>query len=52
MANEGNIDVHYDKSGEILSVKSKSGAKIAMKVILVFQRLLKLVDVSNSSVSS
>ena len=43
---KGNIDVSYDKKGEISKVSSKQGAVMALNVTQAFQTLLSMVQVA------
>jgi YD repeat-containing protein len=47
MVGKGEINVTYDKLGEILNVNSKQGAKMALEVTQAFQGLLTLVKVAS-----
>jgi len=49
MTGVGKIVVKYDEAGEIVSVKSKQGPKMALRVAQVFQRLLDVVQVSKGN---
>lgn len=49
MAGKGEINVTYDKLGEISKVDSKQGAKMALEVTQAFQGLLTLVKVAGAS---
>jgi YD repeat-containing protein len=49
MVGKGEINVTYDKRGEISNVESKQGAKMALEVTQAFQSLLSLVKMAGAS---
>ena len=44
----GKINVTYDEKGEIVSVKSDQGTKMALQVTQVFSNLLRVVQVAGT----
>ena len=46
LAGMGKIDVEYDEQGEISKVNSKQGARMALQVTQIFQKLLSVVSVA------
>jgi YD repeat-containing protein len=49
MVGKGEINIFYDKQGEIAKVDSKQGAKMALEVTQAFQGLLSLVKVASAN---